>query len=122
MESNTYQLVRATARMREAMGYYELGMTGHALACLDATRQMVDLGAFQFVVDMLRAKMEHRPENYREAAETLERLAPTLPLADRRSLWMVLSMCYRQAGDTERAVSTLGYARGAKPKSLSADE
>jgi Flp pilus assembly protein TadD len=122
MEPNTYQLARATARMRQAMGYYELGMIQHALACLDATRQMGDLGAFQFVIDMLRAKMEQRPDDYREAVQELEKLAPTLAPAYRRSLWMALSMCYRQAGDTERAVSTLAYARGASPSPLKSDE
>jgi len=122
MEISTYQLVRATARMRQAMGYYELGMTEHALASLEATRQMGDLGAFRFVVDMLRAKMEQRPDDYHEAVQELEKLAPTLAPAYRRCLWMALSMCYRQAGDTERAVSTLACARGASPTTLKNDE
>jgi tetratricopeptide (TPR) repeat protein len=122
MELSGYQLVRATARVRQAMGYHELGMVEHALECLAATERMGDLGAFQLVVDMLRAEVQHRQENYDAAAKALEEAAQKLPPAASRSLWMAISMCYREAGDTDRAVTSLARARGAKPEPMTTDD
>lgn len=122
MELSNYQVVRVTARLRQAAGYYELGMLEHALACLDSIDRMGELGAFRLVVDMFRAEILHRPANYDRAAKALEELARQLPPAYSRSLWLALSMCYRQAGDVDRAVTSLACARGAKPEGMPTDE
>jgi hypothetical protein len=114
MEMSNYQLVRVTTRVRHAVGYFELGMVEHAVACLDSVDQLGDVGAFRLVVDMLRAEMSHRPESCDHAAQTLEKLASQLPREYSQALWLALSMCYRQAGDEKRAVSSLACARGAK--------
>lgn len=122
MELDNYQLVRVTWRVREAMGYLGLGMVDHALDCLDAAERVGDLGAFKLVVDMCRAEILHRPDSYDEAAKALEELAEKLPPAYGHSLWLALSMCYRHAGDEDRAINSLAYARGAKPASTKADD
>lgn len=122
MQINNYQLVRITTRLRHAVGYYELGMLEHAMACLDSIDQLGELGAFRLVIEMLRAEMLHRPESYDQAAKMLEEVARRLPPEHSQSLWLALSMCYRQAGDEDRAVASLACARGAKPQQLPADD
>ena len=122
MEMDSCQLVRVTWRIREAMGYYGLGMTDHALASLDAAERLGNLGAFKLVIDMLRAEILNRHASYQESVKVLEELAEKLPPAYRQSLWMALSMCYQEAGDEDRAIDSLAHARGAKPEGLKTDD
>ena len=79
MELSNYQLVRVAMRMREAAGYYELGMVEHALACLDSIDRMGELGAFRLVLEMFRAEILKQPASYDRAAKALEELAAKLP-------------------------------------------
>jgi hypothetical protein len=54
-------------------------------------------------------------KRYDVAAESLEFAARKMPAPHDRSAWLVLSLCYRQAGKMDRAIETLGFARGALP-------
>lgn len=123
MQHDNLQLVRVMMRVRHAMGYFQLGMTQHALACLDAAEKLPPLGPFALVIPVLRAEILGGKRSYEEAAKALELLAEKLPPAYGQPLWAALSMCYRHSGDNERAVQSLAYARGVKPsEGLKADD
>ncbi len=120
MKFDFHQLVRVAKRLREAQGYFELGLTQRTLDCLDG---LGELGPFEAEVELLRGqalRMEHR---YDDAASALEAAARKFPAPYDRSAWYALSLCYRQVGDMNRAIQSLARARGAgtrrpKPKPL----
>jgi tetratricopeptide (TPR) repeat protein len=115
MELKPAQLIRITKRLNHAIGYFELGMMTQALQCLDRLDELGELGPFKLAAEMMRAEVLRVQEHYEAAAVSLETAARMLPAAQGQPVWLALSMCYAQAGDTERAINSMGCARGAKP-------
>ena len=120
MKFDFRQLVRVAKRLREAQGYYELGLTQRTLDCLDG---LGELGPFEAEVELLRGEALRREHRYDDAASALKTAARKFPAPYDRSAWYALSLCYRQVGDVNRAIQSLARARGAhqrppKPKPL----
>jgi len=111
MKFDRAQAVRIGKRLNEASGYLELGMAQHALDCLEG---LGNLGPFEAPVEMLRGEALRIQQHYEAAAHLLERAARKFPRPHDRRAWMALSLCYRQAGDTDRAIQSLACARGAR--------
>ena len=104
------QLVRVAKRIREATGYFELGMAQHTLDCLDG---LGELGPFEAEVALLRGEALRFQHRYDDAAVALKTAARKFPAPFDRSAWFALSLCYRQAGATGLAIQSLARARGA---------
>ncbi len=115
MKRNNPQIARVLRRLSEAKGYLELGMTQHALACLDKIR---NAGPFTAAVEMIRGEAARREHRFEAAANSFEAAARILESPHDRPVWLTLSMCYRQAGDTDRAIESLANARGALPPKM----
>jgi tetratricopeptide (TPR) repeat protein len=112
MTLDARQLVRLAKRVQEATGYLELGMTQHALDCLEG---LGELGPFEAEVALLRGEAFRMQKRYDDAATALKTAARRFPPPFDRSAWLALSRCYRQAGDIGRAIQSLARARGAWP-------
>jgi tetratricopeptide (TPR) repeat protein len=111
-------MIRIAKRLEQACGYLELGMTQQAL---DRLEGLGELGPFEAEVALVRGEALRMQERYADAASCLKTAARKFPPPFNRSAWFALSLCYRQAGDTRRAINSLGRARGAgwpkfKPK------
>ena len=72
MESNASKIVRVLKRLKAAVGYQELGMTQHALRCLDSLMSLGNIGPFGLVADVLRGEFMMNRENHVSAANALE--------------------------------------------------
>jgi tetratricopeptide (TPR) repeat protein len=107
------QLVRVAKRLEEAHGYFELGMTEQALDCLEG---LGELGPFEAEVQLLRGEALRRQHRFDDAAVALQTAASKFPSPYDRPAWYALSLCYRQAGDMNRAIQSLARARGARPR------
>jgi len=112
MSFDTPQFIRVSRRLQEAAGYFELGMTQHTLDCLEG---LGELGPFEPAVEFLRGESLRIQHRYDDAATSLEAAAKKFPAPLNRSAWLAVSRCYRQAGQMDRAIQTLGCARGARP-------
>ncbi len=112
MEFGNLPIVRIVKRLSEAVGYLELGMTGLAMASLDGLKE---LGPFAPVAEMLRAEAARQEHRFEDAASSLATAAQMLPSPGDRRLWQAVSAWHHQAGNTDLAIETLGYARGALP-------
>ncbi len=119
MEFDNAKVIRITKRLRFAIGYYELGMYQQAIVCLEHLDELGELGPFEPAAEMVRAEALKAHSQYAAAAVSLETAARMLPAPHDQSVWLALSMCYQQAGDTQRAINSLGCARGAKPSEAS---
>jgi len=106
------QMIRVAKRLRQATGYLELGMTQHAL---DSLEGLGDLGPFEGPADLLRGEALRIQCRFEDAAKSLRRAAKSFPAPHDKTAWLALSHCYRQVGDTDRAVQSLARARGAQP-------
>ena len=113
MKFDFRQLVRVAKRLREAHGYFELGMTQHALDCLDG---LGELGPFEAEVELLRGEALRKEHRFEDAELALRTAAKKFPAPYDRSAWYALSLCYRQVGDVNRAIQSLARARGAQPR------
>ena len=113
MKFDFHQLVRVAKRLKEAQGYFELGLTQRTLDCLDG---LGELGPFEPEVELLRGQALRMENRYDDAASALKAAARKFPAPYDRSAWYALSLCYRQAGDVNRAIHSLARARGALPK------
>lgn len=111
MSFDGVQFVRITKRMAAAAGYLELGMADHALERLSG---LDDLGPLESEVELLRGEALRCQHRYAEAATSFKNAAKKAPSPQDRTAWLALSMCYRQAGDTARAIQSLAQARGAR--------
>lgn len=105
-------MIRIAKRLKAATGYLELGMAQHAL---DTLEDLEDLGPFEGPVELLRGEALRLQHRYTDAEKSLKIAARKFPSPQDRSAWLALSNCYRQAGDTDRAIRCLGRARGARP-------
>jgi len=98
--------------MTQAAGYLELGMTQHALERLEG---LGNLGPLEAEVALLRGEALRCQKRYKDAATSFKTAAQKAPSPQNRTAWLALSLCYRQAGDTARAIHSLALARGAFP-------
>ena len=116
MESNAGKIVRVLKRLKAAVGYHELGMTEHALRCLDSLRSMGGIGPFGLVVEVLRDEFVKHAESHVSAAKALETVACMLPTPASHAMQMTLAACYGQTEDAGRIASIKALARGVKPE------
>jgi len=114
MESNASMIVRVLKRLKAAVGYHELGMTQHALRCLDSVVSLGKIGPFGLVQEVLRGKFTMGRENQVSAAKALGIVACMLPTPARHAITMTLAACYGQTSDNSRAANNKACARGAK--------
>lgn len=112
MTIDSGQFVRITKRLRHATGYLELGMPQHAIDCLEG---LGELGPLEAAAELLRGEALRIQHRFTDAAHSLETAARKFTAPHDRPAWLALSLCYRQAGDTDRAIQMLAHARGAKP-------
>ena len=106
---------RISKRLAQAVGYLEFGMPGHALERLEG---LGELGPLEAEVEMVRGEALQCQHRYDDAAASLKNAARKAPSPRNRAAWLALSMCYRQAGDTDRAIQSLANARGAMADNL----
>ena len=104
MKFDYRQLVRVGKRLKEAQGYFELGLTQRTLDCLDG---LGELGPFEAEVELLRGEALRREHRYDDAASALKTAAGKFPAPYDRSAWYALSLCYRQVGDMNRAIERI---------------
>ena len=116
MDSNAGMIVRVTKRLKAAVGYHELGMTQHALRCLDGLASLGKIGPFGLVAEVLRDEFVKRPEGGFSATKALEIVACMLPTPARHAVQFTLSACYGRGNEVGRAANSRASARGAKPE------
>ncbi len=117
MKSNANTIVRVLKRLKAAVGYQELGMTRHALRCLDSLESLGKIGPFGLVQEVLRGEFVRNRESHIPAARALETVACMLPTPARHAIEMTLAACYGQVDNVVRAANSVARARGAKPAS-----
>ncbi len=110
MNAQFSELARIAKRLNEAAGFLELGLPDRALRILD---ELGDLGPFSPGAALLRAEALRLQQRFAEAASSYEKAALAFPWPLDRQAWLASSICYRQAGLIDRAINTLGWARGA---------
>ena len=93
MESNPGTIVRVLKRLKAAVGYHELGMTQHALRCLDSVAFLGEIGPFGLVPTSCVANSQE-PRDHVSAAKALELVACMLPTPARHAMEMTLAACY----------------------------
>ena len=64
MKSNAGTIVWVLKRLKAAVGYHELGMTEHALRCLDSLASRDKIGPFCLVAEVLRGEFVSHAENH----------------------------------------------------------
>jgi hypothetical protein len=116
MKSNAGMIVRVLKRLKAAVGYQELGMTRHALRCLDSLDSLGKIGPFGLIQEVLRGEFIKDRENHVSAAKALEIVSCMLPAPARQAITMTLAACYGQVNDMARAANVVASARGALPE------
>jgi len=116
MESNASVIVRVLKRLKTAVGYHELGMTQHALRCLDSLVSLGKIGPFGLVQEVLRAEITRNREDHVSAAKALEVVACMLPTPARQAIELTLAACYGQVNGVGRTANSVARARGAMPE------
>jgi hypothetical protein len=116
MEINASKIARILKRLKTAVGYHELGMTQHALRCLDSLTSLGRIGPFGLVKEVLRGEFGRNREDHIPAAKALEIVACMLPAPARNAITMTLAACYGQGNELERGVKGTARDRGAKPE------
>ncbi len=114
MESKAGKIVRVLSRLKAAVGYHELGMTQHALACLDSLSRFGRLGPFGLVTDVLRDEFVTHAENHISAAHALEIVACMLPAPARHAMQLTLAACYGPTVSASRTANVAATTRGIK--------
>jgi len=114
MESNTDMILRVLKRLKAAVGYHELGMSQHALRCLDSLASLGKIGPFGMVQEVLRGEFVEHTENHVSAATALEIVACMLPTPARHAIEMTLAACYGQVDEIGRVANRVACDRGAK--------
>jgi hypothetical protein len=104
MMTNAEMTVRVLKRLKAAVGYHELGMTRHALRCLDSLTELGKIGPFGLVVEVMRGEFLRGPEKHLPAAKALETVACMLTASGRHAVVMTLAVCYGP-GDTRTATT-----------------
>lgn len=108
----TTQLARERLRRvrREAEGYLELGMPGHALESLQRQGKLVhgDARGCYLMGESLR-ELQH----YHEAIFPLRRSLQLIP--DDIHVWLAIAWCYKRVGRVEEAIDALEQAIDVEP-------
>lgn len=112
MTFDKVQMIRVTKRLREATGYLELDMPDHALERLD---EIGELGPLEGDVELVRGEALRRQHRFGAAVTSLQTAVRKSPPPHQKSALLVLSLCFRQAGDQARADQMLAYVRGVRP-------
>ena len=96
--------------LREAEGYFELGMPGHALKALQRRGKLVhgDARGCYMLGEALREM-----RRWKEALYPLERSADLMP--DDIHVWLALAWCYKRTGQLLRAIDALEEALHVDP-------
>jgi hypothetical protein len=110
MDTKTIQTVRVLKRLKAAIGYHELGMTQHAVRCLDSLSTLGKIGAFSLVAEVLRDEFTNGRNVSAEKA--LDVVACMLPARARRAVRMTLATCYGPQ-ESGRSANDRSVARGA---------
>jgi len=113
MKPNADLIVRVLKRLKAAVGYHELGLTPHALRCLDSLSSLGKIGPFGLVAEILRDEFLKGTEEHLPAAKALGTAACMLPTSGRNAIQMTLAACYGPS-DTGRAVNNRPTALGVK--------
>jgi tetratricopeptide (TPR) repeat protein len=106
------RFARLARQLNEAAGFLELGLPEKTLAILE---KLGDVGPFAPGAALLKAEALRLQERFAEAGACFELAARYIPPPFDRPAYMAASACYREAGDIDRAVNLLGWARGALP-------
>ena len=114
MKSNTTTMVRVLKRLKAAAGYHELGMTQHAVKCLDSLGSLGKIGPFGLVADVLRGEFIRNRGDHIPAAKALGIVECMLPTPAGHAVRLTLAACYGQL-DMGRAAN-VARARGAVPE------
>jgi hypothetical protein len=112
MEPNAIKTVRVLKRLKAAVGYHELGMTQHALRCLDGLAPLGQIGPFGLVADVLRDEFSN--VRHMSAEKALDMVACMLPTHARRAVQLTLAVCYGSE-DNRRSANDRAVFRGAAP-------
>ena len=115
MKSNATTTVLVLKRLKAAVGYHELGMTRHALRCLDSLTSLGKIGPFGLIEEVLRGEFTQNRENHITAAKALETAGFMLPKTARDAVDMTLLACYGHGNDVRRPANSVACAHGAKP-------
>ena len=101
---------RLERTLREAEGYFELGMPAHALAALQRRGKLVhaDARGCYLLGEALREL-----DRWKEALYPLERSADLMP--DDIHVWLSLGWCYKRTGQLLRAIDALEEALHVDP-------
>jgi len=111
MKLNAIITVRVLKRLKAAVGYHELGMTQHALRCLDSVELLDTIGRFHLVADILRGEFANHVEKEISAAKALETVAWMVPGQERRAIRMTLAACYGKTNEGRTASESETSAR-----------
>lgn len=103
MEPQVHMILQVLRRLRTAVGYHELGMTQHALRCLDSLGSLGKIGHFGPIVDILRGEFVRNVQNHVCVASALETAACKAPPPARYMIEMTLAACYGPFNETGRA-------------------
>ena len=112
MKIDDIQLSLVARRLREAIGFMELGLPQYALDRLDG---LDTPGPFAAQIELVRGEALRKLHRYCDAAVSLKRAAAKFPAPYNKPAMLALSVCYHQAGDHIGAVNALASARGAGP-------
>jgi hypothetical protein len=116
METTTTKTVRVLKRLKAAIGYHELGMTQHALRCLDSLSSLGKIGAFGLVAEVLRD--EFTSGRNVSAEKALDMVSCMLSGRARRAVRITLATCYGPQ-QSERSGTDRSSTRAAATESLS---
>jgi hypothetical protein len=107
MDRDANKLTRLLKRLKAAVGYHELGMTTHALQCLNGLTGLGEIGPFGFVAEVLRDEFSRGWSDQLSAAAALEVAEGLAPRAVRRAIRMTLLTCFDNSRESESGRNSL---------------
>jgi hypothetical protein len=106
MDRNAVKLARLFKRLKAAVGYHELGMTRHAVQCLDSLTDVGELGPFALVADVLRGEFLRGSADQFSTASALEVAEGLAPREARRAIRMTLVTCFGNSPEPESGLTS----------------
>ena len=113
MKTNDMHLARVARKLREAIGFVELGFASARVGPLGWG--WTSRGRSRPRLTLFAARPLRKQHRYFDAAMSLKRAAAKFPAPFKQSAMLALSACYHQAGDHAGAIDALASARGAGP-------
>jgi tetratricopeptide (TPR) repeat protein len=110
MKIDDQQLAITARRLREAIGFMELGLPEYSLDRLDG---LDAVGPFAAQIELVRGEALRKLHRFGDAAASLKRAVAKFPAPYNKQAVLALSACYQQAGDHVGAANALASARGA---------